>query len=60
MQKNNFSMRLKTLLKQKQLTLAEVAKAINMSAPSVHRWTRGGEIEYENLRALAGEWLCCR
>jgi PAS domain S-box-containing protein len=53
MQKNNFSMRLKTLLKQKQLTLAEVAKAINMSAPSVHRWTRGGEIEYENLRALA-------
>ncbi|MEO8418043.1 MAG: PAS domain S-box protein [Methylophilaceae bacterium] len=46
-------MRLKALLEQKQLTLAEVARAINMSAPSVHRWTRGGEIEYENLRALA-------
>ena len=46
-------MRLKALLQQKQLTLAEVARAINTSAPSVHRWTRDGEIEYENLRALA-------
>ncbi len=53
MQKNTFSMRLKTLLEQKQLTLAEVARAIDMSTPSVHRWTRGGEIEYDNLRALA-------
>ncbi len=53
MQKITFSMRLKALLEQKQLTLAEVARAINMSSPSVHRWTRGGEIDYENLRGLA-------
>lgn len=57
-------MRLKTLLEQKQLTLAEVARAISMSTPSVHRWTRGGEIEYENLRALASflevNWIWLR
>lgn len=53
MKENGFPERLKTLLQQKQLTLAQVAKAIGTSAPSVHRWTRGGEIEYANLRALA-------
>ncbi|MGB4812504.1 MAG: PAS domain S-box protein [Methylophilaceae bacterium] len=53
LKKSTFSIRLKALLAQKQLTLAEVAGAIGTSAPSVHRWTRGGEIEYENLRALA-------
>ena len=64
MKKNTFSSRLKNLLDQKQLSLVEVAQAINISAPSVHRWTRGGEIEYENLRALANylevNWIWLR
>ncbi|WP_052177744.1 helix-turn-helix domain-containing protein [Methylotenera sp. G11] len=68
MPKNNskldFSDRLTTLLKQKQLTLAQVANAIGKSVPSIHRWTRGGEIDYENLRALAGflevNWIWLR
>ncbi len=64
MMKNTFSTRLKELLEQKRLTLAEVAKAINISIPSIHRWTRGGEIEYENLRALANflevKWVWLR
>lgn len=49
----SFSDRLKLLLEQKQLTLAEVARSVGTSTPSVHRWTRGGRIEYENLRLLA-------
>jgi len=53
MKKNGFADRLKTLLEQKGLTLAQVAKGIKTSAPSVHRWTHGGEIEYDNLRLLA-------
>lgn len=53
MKENGFPERLKALLQQKQLTLAQVAKGIGTSAPSVHRWTRGGEIEYANLRTLA-------
>ena len=53
MKKNGFADRLKALLKQKQLTLAQVAKGVGTSIPSVHRWSNGGEIEYENLRALA-------
>ncbi len=50
---NGFSERLSHLMKEKQLTLAQVASAIGTSAPSVHRWTKGGEIDYGNLRLLA-------
>lgn len=53
MKRNGFGERLKTLLKQKKLTQAQVASAISTSVPSVNRWTKGGEIEYHNLRALA-------
>jgi PAS domain S-box-containing protein len=52
------------LLKQKQLTLAQVANSIGKSVPSIHRWTRGGEIDYENLRSLANllevNWIWLR
>lgn len=50
---NGFSERLITLMQEKELTLAQIASAVGKSPPSVHRWTRGGEIDYENLRALA-------
>lgn len=53
MQKNGFDVRLKSLLKQKGLTQSQVAIAAGTSVPSVNRWTRGGEIEYDNLRTLA-------
>ena len=53
MKKNGFGERLKVLLKQNSLTQAQVASAIGTSIPSVNRWTKGGEIEYDNLRALA-------
>jgi PAS domain S-box-containing protein len=53
MKRNGFGDRLKEILKQKQLTQAQVAHAVGTSVPSVNRWTKGGEIEYENLRSLA-------
>lgn len=53
MKRNGFGERLKQLLKQKELTQAQVAKAVGTSVPSVNRWTKGGEIEYDNLRVLA-------
>ncbi|MCX4187282.1 PAS domain S-box protein [Methylophaga sp. OBS4] len=53
MKRNGFGERLKELIKQKQLTQAQVASAIGTSIPSVNRWTKGGEIEYDNLRALS-------
>lgn len=53
MKKNGFGERLKTLLKQKGFTQGQAANAIGTSIPSVNRWTKGGEIEYDNLRALA-------
>jgi PAS domain S-box-containing protein len=64
MKKNGFPERLKALMEQKKLTLAQVAQAINTSPPSVHRWTKGGEIEYDNLLALANyldvNWIWLR
>lgn len=53
MKRNGFGDRLKELIKQKQLTQAQVAQAVSTSVPSVNRWTKGGEIEYDNLRTLA-------
>lgn len=53
MKNNGFGERLKRLLKQKSLTQVQVAAAIGISIPSVNRWTKSGEIEYENLRSLA-------
>lgn len=50
---NGFSERLSKLMKEKKLTLAQVAAATSTSTPSVHRWTKGGEIDYRNLRSLA-------
>lgn len=54
-QKTNsgFSERLSSLMKEKKLILAQVATATGTSVPSVHRWTKGGEIDYGNLRLLA-------
>ncbi|MGQ3170983.1 MAG: PAS domain S-box protein [Methylophilus sp.] len=64
MKKNGFSDRLKALIDQKKLTLAQVAQATGTTATSVHRWTKGGEIEYENLLALASflevNWIWLR
>lgn len=53
MKSNGFGDRLKEIIKQKQLTQAQVAQAVSTSVPSVNRWTKGGEIEYDNLRTLA-------
>ncbi|MDD1794219.1 helix-turn-helix domain-containing protein [Enterovibrio makurazakiensis] len=53
MDQSGFSERLTSLLKQKKKTQAHVASAIGTSVPSVHRWTKGGQIEYKNLRSLA-------
>lgn len=53
MKQNGFGDRLKQLLKQKHLTQAQVAAAVGTSVPSVNRWTKNGEIEYDNLRTLA-------
>lgn len=53
MKKNGFPDRLKALISQKGLTLAQIAQAVGATPTSVHRWTKGGEIEYENLLALA-------
>jgi len=53
MTENSFAFRLKELLEHKKLTLQAVATVLDVSRPAVHKWTRGGEIDYDNLRRLA-------
>lgn len=53
MSEDTFAFRLKVLLEHKKLNLQQVADAVGISRPAVHKWTRGGEIDYSNLRRLA-------
>ncbi|MFC4523726.1 helix-turn-helix domain-containing protein [Cupriavidus pinatubonensis] len=53
MTEDSFAFRLKELLEHKKLTLQTVANALDVSRPAVHKWTKGGEIDYEKLRKLA-------
>lgn len=50
---NSFAFRLKELLEHHKLTLQAVGTALGISRTAVHKWTRGGEIDYDNLRKLA-------
>lgn len=64
MTENSFAFRLKELLELKGLTLQAVADVLGVSRPAVHKWTKGGEIDYEKLRKLAGflgvNWIWLR
>lgn len=53
MTENSFAFRLKELLEHKHLTLQAVATEVGVSRTAVHKWTKGGEIDYEKLRKLA-------
>jgi PAS domain S-box-containing protein len=53
MSEDTFAFRLKVLLEHRKLSLAQIADAVGISRPAVHKWTRGGEIDYSNLRRLA-------
>lgn len=48
-----FALRLKEVLGRKRIMLKQVAEALGVSSAAVHKWTRGGEIEYRKLRVLA-------
>ncbi|MGL5525592.1 MAG: PAS domain S-box protein [Aeromonas veronii] len=53
MQEHSFAFRLKEQLELNHLTLQTVASALGISRTAVHKWTKGGEIDYDNLRKLA-------
>ncbi|MBI6939928.1 PAS domain S-box protein [Pseudomonas putida] len=53
MSDDSFAFRLKELLELRKLTLQSVADTLGVSRTAVHKWTRGGEIDFELLRKLA-------
>ncbi|WP_296228480.1 PAS domain-containing protein [Ralstonia sp. UBA689] len=61
---DSFADRLKGVLTRGRIQLKQVAAALGVSPSAVHKWTRGGEIEYANLLALARflnvNWLWLR
>ena len=61
---DSFAGRLKSVLMRERIQLKQVAAALGVSPSAVHKWTRGGEIEYANLLALARflnvNWLWLR
>jgi len=63
-EEDTFATRLKGVLESKKVMLKQVAEALSVSPSAVHKWTRGGEIEYERLLALARflgvNWLWLR
>lgn len=64
MTENSFAFRLKELLEHKNLSLQAVATELGVSRTAVHKWTKGGEIDYEKLRKLAAfldvNWIWLR
>lgn len=64
MSEDSFAFRLKELLEHRKLTLQAVAVTLGVSRTAVHKWTRGGEIDYDNLRKLSAlldvNWIWLR
>jgi PAS domain-containing protein len=48
-----FASRLSTLIKEKGVSHAEIGRVVGVSGQAVGKWAKGGNIEYDNLRALA-------
>lgn len=48
-----FASRLTSLIKEKGVSHAEIGRVVGVSGQAVGKWAKGGNIEYDNLRALA-------
>lgn len=49
----NFAARLAKLIQERNMSHAEVGRAVGVSGQAVGKWAKGGNIEYANLQALA-------
>ncbi len=48
-----FAGRLANLIKEQDMSHAEVGRAVGVSGQAVGKWAKGGNIEYDNLQMLA-------
>jgi len=49
----SFALRLAKLIAEQKLSHAEVGRAVGVSGQAVGKWAKGGNIEFDNLQALA-------
>jgi PAS domain-containing protein len=49
----SFAQRLTKLIQERNISHAEVGRTVGVSGQAVGKWAKGGNIEYDNLQALA-------
>lgn len=49
----SFALRLSKLIEEKRISHAELGREVGVSGQAVGKWAKGGNIEYDNLQALA-------
>jgi PAS domain-containing protein len=52
-EQENFATRLTNLIHEHNISHAEVGRVVGVSGQAVGKWAKGGNIEYDNLKALA-------
>jgi PAS domain-containing protein len=52
-EQENFAARLSGLIVENSISHAEVGRIVGVSGQAVGKWAKGGNIEYDNLQALA-------
>jgi transcriptional regulator with XRE-family HTH domain len=52
-EQENFASRLTNLIHEQGVSHAEVGRVVGVSGQAVGKWAKGGNIEYDNLQALA-------
>jgi PAS domain-containing protein len=52
-EQETFASRLTKLIREHSISHAEVGRVVGVSGQAVGKWAKGGNIEYENLKALA-------
>jgi transcriptional regulator with XRE-family HTH domain len=50
---SSFAERLKSLMLQKNISAAKIAKSLNLKVQAVYKWQNGGEITIQNAKLLA-------
>lgn len=55
-EQDTFASRLTQLIREREVSHAEIGRVVGVSGQAVGKWAKGGNIEYENLKAVAAHF----
>lgn len=55
-EQETFASRLTQLIREREVSHAEIGRVVGVSGQAVGKWAKGGNIEYENLKAVAAHF----